>query len=447
MATDILIVDDDASFRIMLKTFLEKNNYRAYDASSGTDCLKQLTNINLDIIVLDFFLPDYQGLDLLKRIKSISSIPVIIVTNYAQIKTAVQTIKMGAYDYVTKPINSDEILYTISKALKNPNSSTIPEDFLTGNDHKSQELEQNINLIAPTEMTVIIEGETGTGKEYVAKRIHDNSSRSNQPFIAIDCGALTEELAGSELFGHVQGAFTGAVAEKTGQFIEANHGTLFLDEIGNLSYDIQVKLLRALQERKIKKLGSNKDTTVDVRLITATNENLWHFVSQGKFREDLYHRLNEFIIKVPPLRSRGSDIERFTNHFINIANTELNKQIEGADKEVLNAFYQYSWPGNIREMKNVIKKAVLLCNSNTLTLNELPMEIYNQDISQKNNHKQENQAISDFNIKAHNSETEKELIQTALLKAKYNKSKAAKMLHIDRKTLYNKIEQYNLDNN
>ena len=307
----VLIIDDDPTFCVMLKTFLIKKDFDAYEVHTAKQSIKAIQQQDFDIILTDFRLPDINGLDLLKSIKNIvPHTPVILMTSYANIRTAVNAIKMGAYEYVTKPINPDEVLATINNALdsveeKRSLAKTGTRNtgaagsfqFISGKSAVFEKIHEHIELVAPTNMSILIHGESGTGKEYVSRLIHQKSKRKDRPFVAIDCGALSDELAASELFGHVKGSFTGATNEKKGQFEVAEGGTLFLDEIGNLSYEIQVKLLRATQERKIRKVGGNTDIEVDVRLIAATNEDLTKAVARGDFREDLYHRINEFQLK------------------------------------------------------------------------------------------------------------------------------------------------------
>ncbi|RZJ66129.1 MAG: sigma-54-dependent Fis family transcriptional regulator, partial [Flavobacterium sp.] len=342
-----------------------------------------------------------------------------------------------------KPINPDEILHTIKLALNKKSGKTqitSPKkvkkestiSFVKGVSSDSGRLHEHIDLVAPTNMSVLIIGDSGTGKEYIAHSIHMQSKRESQPYIPVDCGAIPKELASSEFFGHVKGSFTGAVTDKTGHFEAANGGTLFLDEVGNLSYEVQVQLLRALQERKIKPVGSSQEITVDIRVIAATNEDLTEAVKRGDFREDLYHRLNEFCIRVPKLSERTQDIMIFANHFLAEANDDLEKEVEGFDRDVIDLFKEYEWPGNLREMKNIIKRSVLLARSKTITLDVLPPEM--QDASREGN------ALSGFS-----KADEEQAIRQALEKVNYNKSKAAILLDIDRKTLYNKLKLYNID--
>lgn len=432
---------------MMLQGLLKRKNFDADTVFSAGQALKKLENNQFDLVLSDFRLPDFDGLELLQKIKSMHPhVPVIIMTSYADIRTAVNAIKMGAFEYVTKPLNPDEILLLINSALeKAEDPKKLKEkknkeevEFVRGNSSNSLQIDQYIKLVAPTDMSVIIEGESGTGKEIAARRIHFDSKRKKKAFVAVDCGALSTDLAGSELFGHIKGSFTGAINDKEGQFESAQGGTLFLDEIGNLSYEIQMKLLRALQERKVRRIGSNKDIDVDVRIVVATNEDLSVSVNKGDFREDLYHRLNEFKITVPSLRNRIEDIDLFANYFLELSNNELNKDISGFSSEVLEKFKSYSWPGNLRELRNVIRRSVLLSPDKEVELISLPNEILNNSASN-------NIIVEGSNLKLIQAANEKELIVSTLRKVNYNKSKAARLLNIDRKTLYNKLKQYGID--
>ncbi|HEY4195235.1 MAG TPA: sigma-54 dependent transcriptional regulator, partial [Mucilaginibacter sp.] len=299
-------------------------------------------------------------------------------------------------------------------------------------------LHEYIDVVSPTDMSVLIQGESGTGKEYVARMIHRQSKRASGTFVAIDCGTLSKDLAASELFGHMKGAFTGAIADKKGVFEWADKGTLFLDEVGNLGYDVQQKLLRVLQEKVIQPLGSNKTIPVNVRIITATNDNLVNSITESGFRQDLYHRINEFKIHLSPLRERGNDIDVFIKHFIQLANAELDRKVMDITAEAKEVLHKYDWPGNLRELNNVIRRMVLLSHSDVAGIDVLPDEML---FSVDNNLT----SVHDSDLKAQNEINEKNLIQKALLQVKNNKSKAAKLLNIDRKTLYSKIERYGLD--
>ncbi|KGO78620.1 chemotaxis protein CheY [Flavobacterium beibuense F44-8] len=441
MSVKILVVDDDTSFCLLLKTFLQKRGYDVVTAFNGNDALQELNKEFFDIVLTDIRLPDSDGLEILKSItqKGLKT-QVILMTGYTDIKTAVNAMKIGAFDYVGKPINPDEILHTIQQALlkketKKSNTVTEPKKtvsgFVKGISSDSAKLYDHINLVAPTNMSVLIIGDSGTGKEYIAQSIHMQSKRASKPFVAVDCGAIPKGLASSEFFGHIKGSFTGAVTDKTGHFEAANGGTLFLDEVGNLSYDVQVQLLRALQERKIKPVGSNTEQQVDIRVVAATNEDLGEAVKRGDFREDLYHRLNEFCIHVPKLSERKEDVMMFANHFLAQANEELEKDVERFDQNVIDLFLNYSWPGNLREMKNIIKRSVLLTRGNAISLEVLPPEM-------------EQSANEEIQL-SYSKESEEEAIRKALERTNYNKSKAAKLLDIDRKTLYNKLKLYNID--
>lgn len=443
----ILIVEDDVAFCTMLKTFLEKKGYEVKAAYSGNEASSKIKGTVFDIVITDVRLPDTDGILLLKEIKEKNTnTQVVIMTGYAEINMAVKAIKQGAFDYVSKPFNPDAILQVIEKALKSDVSIPEPKktastpkildditnSFVKGISDASKKLNEYVALVAPTRMSVLVIGDSGTGKEYVASSIHKASKRADKPFVAVDCGAIPKEIASSEFFGHIKGSFTGAVNDKVGHFEAANGGTLFLDEIGNLGYDLQVQLLRALQERKIKPVGSNTEIEVDIRVIVATNEDLSHAVKENEFREDLYHRLNEFSIKVPPLKDRIEDLMLFANYFLEESNIELEKQVVGFTDEVLESFKKYTWPGNLRELKNIVKRSILLSQSDMVTIDLLPNNIAFATASGK-------QTYGLFKNK-----NEQELILDALEKANGNKAKAARMLSIDRKTLYNKLKQYDI---
>jgi two-component system response regulator HydG len=466
----ILIIDDEVNVAQLLSKFLTRNGFDVQTASTGTSGMECLKNGEFSLVLCDFRLEDTDGREMLKNIKlHYPKTGVIIITGYSDIKMAVELIKMGAYDYITKPLYPDEILNTINKAIeiqyalsdshhdadtiisakaRDNKKNALAGDFVFGSSRASRELIRQIDLVAPTNYSVIIIGDSGTGKEAVAKSIHLNSPRHGQPFVAMDCGSLTKELAASEFFGHEKGSFTGALYTKIGHFEMANGGTLFLDEVGNLSYDIQAALLRTVQERKVKRIGSTKEIDLDVRLIVATNENLQESIQKGRFREDLYHRFNEFTITMPPLRERGSDIMLLAEHFLLIANQELGREILSFSPEVMECFMSYRWPGNIRELKNVVRRATLLTEGNEVTMKALPLEISNRMMAfdynvvaapeipdtKDNRHDLKNAAL----------EAEYETILRVLKEVNFNKTKAADILKIDRKTLYNKMKAINL---
>src|SRR5882762_4646217 len=392
----ILVIDDDRDMRLVLTRYLQKFNYQILEAGTGKGALEALERDQPDLILCDFKLGDMDGTALLTKIKEkYARIPVIFITGYGDIKVAVEVMRLGAYDYVTKPLFPDEILLTIRKALSktegfeiavpsvpaeaNQRAPRVTSQYIFGDSPVFNSLLEQIKRVAPTNYSVIIYGETGSGKEGVAQEIHKRSKRKNKPFVAIDCGALSKELASSELFGHEKGAFTGALFQKTGSFEIANGGTIFLDEITNLPYDVQVSLLRVVQERKMRKVGGIRDIDLDVRIIIASNETLWDSErkTQLKFREDLFHRFNEFTITVPPLRERKEDIKTFADHFLQLTNTELEKNIKGFTPEVEAIFQNYIWYGNLRELKNVVKRAALLTDGDMIEVRTLPFEISN----------------------------------------------------------------------
>ena len=443
----ILIVEDDVAFCQMLETFLTKKGYEVNASHTGNDALAKIKSNNYDIVLTDVRLPDRDGNEILQILKEEHpGTKVILMTGYAEVNLAVDAIKTGAFDYISKPINPEKMLQVVKSALESEEEQVIAKptkskketakrnvegSYVAGVSDASKKLSDYIKLVAPTNMSVLIIGDSGTGKEYVAKNVHDQSKRAKETFIAVDCGAIPKEIASSEFFGHIKGSFTGAVNDKTGHFQAANGGTLFLDEIGNLNYELQVQLLRALQERKIKPVGSNQEINVDIRVIAATNEDLKKAVENGDFREDLYHRLNEFSIQVPALRKRKDDLMLFADHFLEKANEELERDVVGFSDEALELLYSYSWPGNLREMQNTIKRSVLLATGKIIDVDALPMQMQTET--------KEEESYSLFKNK-----NEQELILAALEQANGNKSKAARILSIDRKTLYNKLKQYDI---
>jgi two-component system response regulator HydG len=442
----ILLIEDDLTFSRILEGFLSKKGYRVTVSHRGKDGLKAFETKPFDFILLDYRLPDTTGMDLLIEIKKARpSVPVVIMTSFSDIRTAVKAIKSGAYEYITKPVNPDELLMILQQSLKKEKpvetATDVVANYVLGSSAIASEMHEMVKLVAPTNMSVLIEGESGTGKENVARTIHRLSQRANGPFVAVDCGALSKELAGSELFGHVRGSFTGALTDKVGQFEAAQRGTIFLDEVGNLSYDVQVKLLRAIQERTVQPIGSNKEIKVDVRILTATNDDLSERVRKGEFREDLYHRLNEFKLKVPSVKERGSDLYEFLDFFREGANAELSRHVKGFDPEVLRIFETYEWPGNLREIRNVVKRAVLLTTDDTVTVQALPPEMMQSMREARTREK----TAGVYDLKALQEVQEKEMILKTLQEVRYNKSKAARILNIDRKTLYLKMDKYGID--
>lgn len=454
----ILIVEDDIAFGTMLQTWLRRKGFEVEKATSVGAAVKLLTETfgkEVDLVLSDLRLPDHDGLRLLAWMHEHDiNAPFIVMTNYAEVQNAVLAMKSGAADYIAKPVQPDILLQKIKDAMEQnaqQASSTIQNSttqnaptahnskfktqsakltaprHIEGKSEASRQLYSYVELVAPTPISVLILGASGTGKEYVAHRIHDLSARADRPFFALDCGAIPRDVAASEFFGHKKGAFTGADTDKRGAFEMANGGTLFLDEVGNLSYEVQVQLLRALQERRIRPVGGTQEIPIDIRLVCATNENLEEAVGEGRFREDLYHRINEFTIYMPKLSERGSDLFLFADLFIRHANEELNRTVEGLDSDAAELLASHSWPGNLRELNNVVKRAVLLTRGNKITTAELTQAM--------------GQIRTDNVLQLHDEDTERQRIITALQQTNGNKAKAARILGVDRKTIYNKIEK------
>lgn len=468
----ILIIDDDLDMCTLLSRFLEKKGFVTAAAHNASKGLQKFGEEPFDIVLCDFRLGDKDGKDVLLKIKEAKpSTIVIIITGYSDIKIAVDVIKHGAFDYITKPLIPDEVLNVIKRAAESEvaNGDSFSEkvkvgsiaeaetpkeielhfneDYLMGEDESIKKVYHQVAVVANTNYSVILYGESGTGKEVIAKTIHENSPRRNAPFVAMDCGTLSRELAGSELFGHVKGAFTGAIADKAGQFELANGGTLFLDEVANLSKDVQASLLRVIQERKYKRIGGSKENDVDVRLIVASNENLREAYQKGKFREDLYHRFNEFSIKLPPLRERTSDIVPFAEFFLRKASKELGRNIVGYEPEVIQIFLRYPWPGNLREFRNVVRRAALLTTEGLVSKKVLPWEISQSVEEGTLIEESEPDMATEFgkkelDLKDAAARAEYEAIMSVLKEVNFNKTKAAEILKIDRKTLYNKIKSF-----
>lgn len=440
----ILIIDDDITFALMLKTWLSKKGFSTETAASVSAARTALAGGGFSLVLSDMRLPDEDGVALLQWMAGQQlAIPVIVMTSYAEIQNAVRCMKLGARDYVSKPVNPDELLKKIREALdaqvavpEKPAASakTLQDEcsnYIEGRSDAARRLYEYVRLVAPTNMSVLVCGASGTGKEHVARLIHRESKRAGKPFVAVDCGAIPRELAASEFFGHVKGSFTGAVNDKTGAFEAADGGTLFLDEVGNLTYQTQVQLLRALQERRIRPVGSNREIPVDIRLIAATNEDLEAAIARGTFRTDLYHRINEFTLRMPDLRQMRGDIMLYADFFLDAANRELGKHVVGFDLESAAAMTRYDWPGNLRQMKNAVMSATLLCTGDYITCRELPAEL--------------SEAPEAPAVPLRNPAGEEEQIRRALAQAGGNKSQAAKLLGIDRKTLYNKLHLYGIE--
>ena len=455
----ILILEDDVTFGTMLKTWFSKNSWETTWVSKVEQAKLEFQDNSFDLILSDLRLPDGDGIIFLTWLRENNIMtPLIIMTSYSDVQTAVLAMKLGASDYLQKPINPTILQQKIDMAMSQPAKTAEKEPevkpkskqknnankVVKGSSSVMQRLYSHIDLVAPTKMSVLILGESGTGKEYIARMIHENSNRKSEPFVAVDCGSLSMELAPSELFGHKKGSFTSAISDKTGVFVEANGGTVFLDEVGNLSYEVQKQLLRALQEQKVRPVGSATDIKVDVRIIAATNENLEKAIEEGRFRQDLYHRINEFSVNVPSLRERIEDLEEFCYHFVDQANDELGKNVDTISADAIDKLKQQNWGGNLRELRNVIRRSVLFAQDNVLrkeNLPEFPKDIKNQNIVNV----VQQEVTSCDNLSLNNKANEKEQILAALKQARGNKTIAAKLLQIDRKTLYNKMHLYGIE--
>ncbi len=455
----LLVIDDDADICALLQRFLVKQGYDVETAQRGSTAKDLLKKGHFDLVLCDHRLPDTDSLEMLQYIKSSSrETQVIIITGYSDVRTAVDLMRKGAFDYVGKPLYPDEILMRIKDALaqgergqdstlitKVPKSIGSPSNYVQGAGAHARVLADHIALVAPTDMTVLITGDTGTGKEFVAREVHRLSKRNGKAFVAVDCGALPKDLAGSELFGHVKGSFTGAVADKRGSFEQAHGGTLFLDEVGNLTYENQVKLLRVLQERRVKRVGDEKDIPVDVRVLAATNEDLYTAVAEGRFREDLLHRINEFALDLLPLRDRKEDILVFANYFLQKANSQLSKDVEGFDEVAQTRLLAHAWPGNLRELGNVVKRAVLLTTGKIAGVEALPAEVIGGAPQPQGVAHSPIVDLSTDGLKGISHSAEKQAILKALERNGFNKSRTAEMLNIDRKTLYNKLKSFGIE--
>lgn len=456
----ILIIEDDLTFGLMIQKWLNRKGFVANKSSSLREARHLLEETTPDLILSDLRLPDGDGISLLSHLRDEGlTTPFIVMTSYAEVENAVLAMKAGATDYISKPFPPDLLLEKISEAFRSSKLSAVNEVagatsqgqepsapdkaavhdaetstpiYIEGESEASKLLYRYVDLVAPTPMSVLFLGASGTGKEYVARRIHAKSPRHDKPFFALDCGAIPREVAASEFFGYRKGAFTGADCDKQGAFEAANGGTLFLDEMGNLPYDIQVQLLRALQQRVVRPLGSTEEIPIDIRLVCATNEDLAQRVRDGQFREDLYHRINEFTILMPELKDRGSDLFLFANLFMRQADEELGRHVSGFTQAAQSLLASYSWPGNLRELNNVVKRATLLAQGELIGTDELRLTM-NPEVPVSTT------------APLHDDATERQLIADALRAARGNKSKAARLLEVDRKTLYNKLKKYGLE--
>jgi two-component system, NtrC family, response regulator HydG len=459
----ILIIDDDKDFCFLLKSQLSNNGFTCYEAGTKSRAFEVLASNEIDLVLCDLNLHKENGKDILISIKEENpSLPVIIITGYSNVRTAVEVMKLGAVDYLLKPLIPAELVFIINKRISEilvggkaegiapPVVAETKSDPLKGqayifsNSKFYEDVLKQIDLVAPTNYSVIIYGESGSGKEAFAQEIHKRSKRKNKPFLAIDCGALSKELSASILFGHQKGAFTGAINQKEGAFETAHGGTVFLDEISNLPYDIQVSLLRVMQERKTRRVGGTTDIPIDVRIIVASNKKLWDAAKRGEFREDLYHRFNEFAIDVLPLRERKNDIAFYAGHFLVQSNKELNKHVAGFAPEAMNAMLNYPWPGNLRELRNLVKRSVLITESDYIGLHILPAEFQiEQYVPARPTTEESSEDLSFTEIPT--DDDYKTIIET-LKRTGFNKKKTGMILNMDPKTLNEKIKKFALHN-
>jgi len=455
----ILVVDDDASIRNMLSIVLKNSGYVPTAVESSEVALLNLKNNQFDLVISDIKMPGISGIDLLKKIKMIHpEIPVIMITAYASTNDAVEAMKLGAEDYITKPFNLDELKLIIDKSLYKKNIEienirlksqlTEKEKFenIVGKNHRMQKIFELIDTISQTDSTVLITGESGTGKELIAKAIHNKSPRTKNAFTSINCGALPENLLESELFGHMKGSFTDAYKDKEGLFEQADKGTLFLDEVGEMSQKMQVKLLRSIQERKIRRVGSNTEISVDVRIISATNKDLQEEMRNGNFRSDLFYRLNVISINIPPLRERKDDIPLLLNYFLKHYNQQFNRTIEGFEKEVMNIFMNYSWPGNIRELENIVERTAALEKNQFIGLYSLPVELVYNISDKKNETADFNQMLieGDFDLSQYIDDITKRIVIKALDLNNWNIKKTSEVLKLNYRSLRYLMEKFHI---
>ncbi|MBX3190622.1 MAG: sigma-54-dependent Fis family transcriptional regulator [Labilithrix sp.] len=459
----VLIVDDEPNLRKILAAQLSRDGYDVMLAEDGEQGLAVLREHHIDLVVTDLKMPKVDGMTLLREaLREAPELPIVMITAHGTVDTAVEALKLGAFDYLTKPFDKDEVRQVVAKALKTrqlaeEEASTAQKDEpgarfgIIGESSGLTDLYAVLERVADSPTTVLITGESGTGKELVARALHDHSSRSTKPFIKVNCAAIPKELIESELFGYERGAFTGAVSSKPGRFELANGGTLFLDEIGEIPVEMQVKLLRALQESEFERVGGIKTMRVDVRLVAATNRDLKKLISQGAFREDLFYRLNVVSIRLPALRERGSDIPLLVDHFLAKFNGRLKKQVGGVEPEALDLLSAYSWPGNIRELENVMERAVLFCDAHKLRVEDLPGELRGSagSVAPAADAPSSDMSLpAEGGLKEHvkvaMSRLERDLVSRALKQTNNNVTHAARLLKISRKGLQLKMKELGL---
>ncbi len=447
MKLTILIADDEKNIREGLREALALDGYEVATAADGKEALEAITRGDIDLLITDLKMPRLSGEELLKSVTAqFAAMPVIILTGHGTIESAVQAMHDGAYDFLTKPVNLDRLSLLVKRALASRElalqNRSMQEELerrsgfasIIGRSAEMKQVFEMVRQVAPSRSSVLITGESGSGKEMIAEALHYNSPRKDKPFIKLHCAALTESLLESELFGHEKGAFTGAISRKRGRFELAHLGTLFLDEIGEINQNVQIKLLRVLEEKKFERVGGEETVEVDVRLIAATNRDLRDAIAKGSFREDLYYRLNVVNIHVPPLRERKEDIPLLVAAFLKEFSQENGKQIDGVDAKARLALYNYSWPGNVRQLRNSIESAVVLTKAATITLDDLPPNIRGESGTDSLR----------LPVGASLADVEKEVIRSTLAREGGNKSRTAEILGIGRKTLHRKIEEYGL---
>ncbi|MDD5007142.1 MAG: sigma-54 dependent transcriptional regulator [Syntrophorhabdaceae bacterium] len=464
----ILIVDDNKDMQFLLSNILKSKGYEISVAGDGRKALKEVKGMSANLVLLDIHLPDMDGIKVLEEMKRINQdLAIIMLTAYGDIKGAVQAMKLGAFEYITKPFDNDELLIAIKRVLQTQYLSKEVQSLrkqlgektasdliveLTGESQRMKQVFKQIDIVSPTNLTIVLQGESGTGKELVAHLIHKKSQRSDKAFVAVDCGSIPESLVESELFGYEKGAFTGADTIKEGKFEQANGGTLFLDEITNLPDPAQAKLLRVLQEKRLEHLGGKKDIKVDVRIVAASNVDLPEALKAGRFRNDLFHRLNEFPIILPPLRERKEDIPYLVNRFLEGARKEFNKDVKGFSPEAMKTLLDYHWPGNVRELKNTVMRAALLAESENIVQPCLFQDTVSEPYSDPNNLSEQVDIMAELKkgfslheiAKKEIDNIERNIITQALYLTGGNKSKAAKMLGIDRMTLYARLNKHGI---
>ncbi|MCI4462795.1 MAG: sigma-54-dependent Fis family transcriptional regulator [Caldisericum sp.] len=454
----ILVADDEENIRMLLSETLKDEGYEIIEVTNGDEAVKEVKKSDFDCALMDVRMPVLDGMEAFLKIREIrSNLPVIFLTAYGSSDLAIKAMKKGAYDYLTKPFDLEELKVKVKKAIElkeltdnapkfEKDENRYISDEIVGNSPKMQEVFKQIGKVAESDATVLIRGESGTGKELVAKAIHHHSNRKNKPFIVVNCAAIPETLLESELFGHEKGAFTDAYARRIGKFEQAQDGTIFLDEIGDMSLNLQAKLLRILQEKTFSRVGGNETIVSNARVLAATNRNLEKLVETGEFREDLFYRLNVVTIWLPPLRERKEDIPLLVDYFVAKYAEKYKKDVRGVSKEVLELFLDYDWPGNVRELENAVARGVIVTSAPLILIEDLPQTLRDKTKQERQGEVKVEGQLEEENLNLPKliEKIEKEAIIKALEKAEGNKTKAAQILGISRKSLFNKLRYYNL---